>query len=283
MKKIITTVLATSFLINSSVLANTLLENDDVIVKYKDPKPYYQDQERGWFFYEKPEVIEKNKDEEKEVVQVQKVEPPPPVEPELSPRERLKKQGEEYEDAVALAVLEPSPENYKDYLTKSQILLNQAHSFADGIEKYIYTAPNFDTRLNQGADITLHNQMNVQQKRSQLSALAQDNAILFFYRSDCPYCHKYAPIIKRFSQDYGFMIVPMALDDKPLMPEFPQFRTDNNLARKLEVSAVPALYLLNPKQNNVSTIGFGLSDYETLGDKVISASTRDYAQTQLSQ
>ena len=49
------------------------------------------------------------------------------------------------------------------------------------------------------------------------------------------------------------------------------------------MSAVPALYLLNPEQNNVSTIGFGLSDYETLGDKVISASTRDYAQTELSQ
>lgn len=284
-KKIVVALLFSLTCVNTISNARTVFEDDKVIVKYEDAKPYYKDKGRGWFFYEEPKVI--LKEEEKEEEEKQVVAPQPPViekvEPILSPSERLREQGKAYEDAAALAVLEPSAENYKNYMVLSQKLLNQAEVFADGVQDFTYTDASFDARLNttQGADFNLKNEIGKQQKLAKLDALAKKTAILFFYRSDCPYCHKYAPIIKDFSQNTGFMIVPMALDAKPLLPEYPQFRVDNALAQKLEVGAVPALYLLEPKQNNVTTIGFGLSDYSTLMDKVIAASERDFAKTTL--
>lgn len=280
----LTTLLSMLICVNTISNARTVFEDDNVIVKYKDSKPYYQDEARGWFFYEEPTII--NKEEEKEE-EVKAVAPPPPVieeqKTELRPSERLREQGKAYEDAVALAVLEPSPENYKNYMVWSKKILGQAEVFADGVQDYTYTDSSLDARLNtnQGADFRIKDQISKQEKDVKLSALAQDKALIFYYRSDCPYCNKYAPIIKEFSENTGFMVVPMALDNKPLLPHYPQFRVDNNLAKRLEVGAVPALYLLDPKQNNVTTIGFGLSDYDTLTDKIIAASERDFAKTQL--
>lgn len=283
----LTTIFSMLICVNTISNARTVFENDEVIVKYEDRKPYYQDGSRGWFFYEEPTIITKKEEEEEEEEETKATATPPPVieapKAVLTPSERLREQGKAYEDAVALAVLEPSPENYKNYMVWSKKILGQAEIFADGVQNYTYTDSSLDARLNtnQGADFRIKDQIGKQQKDLKLNALAKDNAILFFYRSDCPYCHKYAPIIQEFSRNTGFMVVPMSLDNKPLLPEYPQFRVDNNLAERLEVGAVPALYLLEPKQNNVTTIGFGLSDYDTLINKVIAASERDFAKTQL--
>jgi conjugal transfer pilus assembly protein TraF len=85
-------------------------------------------------------------------------------------------------------------------------ILGQSVAFADGLEQFNYINPKYDYTIQspQGNDVQLHNMMNNQQKDSIISASAKQNAILFFFRSDCPYCHKYAPIVKEFAADYGF-------------------------------------------------------------------------------
>ena len=76
---------------------------------------YYEDKGRGWFWYEDPieendEVIEENSEESMQSSQTPKT---------LSPREILKKQGDDWEDAMAIAVLNPTRENYLAYMEKT--------------------------------------------------------------------------------------------------------------------------------------------------------------------
>jgi len=43
---------------------------------------------------------------------------------------------------------------------------------------------------------------------------------VFFFRGACPYCHKFAPLLKAFADRYGFRLVDVSLDGGGL-PEFP--------------------------------------------------------------
>ncbi|WP_369686146.1 conjugal transfer protein TraF [Photobacterium leiognathi] len=44
--------------------------------------------------------------------------------------------------------------------------------------------------------------------------------IFFFFRSDCPFCHKQMPLIALLEKNFGFTIKPVSLDGKPL-PDSP--------------------------------------------------------------
>ena len=71
---------------------------------------FYDDKARGWFWYEETEV--ELEVEEIESVPVLAPEPIPITAPILSPSEQLKAQGVALENAMATAILTPSPENY---------------------------------------------------------------------------------------------------------------------------------------------------------------------------
>lgn len=257
-----------TFVISSALLVscvNTTYADQPVEseVQQQSNQAFYDQKKRGWFFYEeKPKVVKK-----KEVKQK-----PPEV---LTPVQMLKKQGEEFDNALATAILNPSPQNYKKYMEMSTQILTQSAMFADGLEKFTYVNPKYDYTIQnpQGSNVQIHNIMNNQAKDNLLATSAKDNALLFFFRSDCPYCHKYAPIIKEFAANYGYIVETVSLDGRGL-PEYPNPRYNPRLAQQLKVETVPAIYLLNPKQNKVTAVGFGLSDYGTLGNKIIAALTR---------
>lgn len=256
--------LMASVLVLSCVNTTHAEPSNENIIQSQSNQAFYDQKKKGWFFYEeKPKVVKKKEVEKK------------PVEPPLTPVQILKKQGEDFDNALATAVLNPSPQNYKRYMDLTTQILGQSEAFADGLERFNYVNPKYDYTIQspQGNNVQLHNMMNNQQKDSMIAATAQQNAILFFFRSDCPYCHKYAPIVKEFAADYGFIVETISLDGRGL-PEYPNPRYNPQLAQQLKVETVPAIYLLNPKQNKVTAVGFGLSDYSTLGNKIIAALTK---------
>lgn len=260
----IKTFISCSFLVLSCVNTTQAEQLSDNNVQSQSNQAFYDQKKKGWFFYEeKPKVIKKKEVEKKQ-----------PEQP-LTPVQILKKQGEDFDNALASAILNPSQQNYKRYMDMTTQILAQSSVFADGVEKFNYVNPKYDYTIQspQGSDVQIHNMMNNQQKDSTIAASAQQNAILFFFRSDCPYCHKYAPIVKAFAADYGFLVETVSLDGRGL-PEYPNPRYNPQLAQRLKVETVPAIYLLNPKQNKVTAVGFGLSDYSTLGNKIIAALTR---------
>jgi conjugal transfer pilus assembly protein TraF len=65
--------------------------------------------------------------------------------------------------------------------------------------------------------------------------------LFFFYRSDCPYCHAFAPTLAAFQARHGIQVVAISVDGGPL-PGFPNARPDNGIATTLKVSQVPAVF-----------------------------------------
>jgi conjugal transfer pilus assembly protein TraF len=227
---------------------------------------FFSDKERGWFFYEEPVLEEKKKED---------VIKPIPNKGgggfgQMSAREILKKQGEDWENSLSEAILDPTPENYRRYLAQTAAIQKQGQDFSLGFKRAIWVNPEYDYSLESPRNtqaIIAHNEVKNRNADAGLRSLSKDNGILFFFRSDCPYCHRYAPILKRFAETYGFTVVPVSLDGQGIS-EYPYPKTNYDAGRKLKVSAVPATFLINPDSNTVGVVGYGFSDWSELTQKI---------------
>ncbi len=215
-----------------------------------------------------------------------KVTPPPPEKPELepepaapslpvpaplTPREVLKKQGEVWEDALARAVLHPSADNYLEYLRLTSAIQAQAQQFATGFREAIWSAPEYDyTLVNpvRAEAISAKNQAALQQETADLGTVADRYGLVFFLRGDCPYCQRFAPILKTFTDTHGFSVLPVSLDGKGL-PEFPEPQHNALLASKLQVDVVPTVFLVDPVRNQLLPVSYGYTDASTLAKKIL--------------
>ena len=234
------------------------------------PQNYFEDRERGWFWYEDP-LPEPEKKKAKKTSQ--SVSSSASM---LSPREILKKQGENWEDAMATAILYPSQENYRRYMALTNQIQQQSQDFATGFKRALWVTPEYDyTLINPTTPqaIAARNEEKFIANADELHSSAKKYGLLFFLRSDCPYCHRFAPVLKKFADHYGFEVIPVSVDGGGL-PEYPNPRKNHTLGRKLNISVVPALFLLNPETNAVATVGYGYSGWTELTEKVLVANQK---------
>ena len=96
--------------------------------------------------------------------------------------------------------------------------------------------------------------------------------LFFFYRSDCPYCHAFAPTLAAFQARHGIQVVAISVDGGPL-PSFPNARPDNGIATALKVSQVPAVFLAQPFTGRITPIGFGVLSESQLLERLAIVST----------
>ena len=236
-------------------------------------KAYYNDNARGWYWYEKPAVKKKKEKKSEPVIASSGGNSSPG---QMSAREILKKQGEAWENAAAEATLNPTPENIQRYMLLSMSVNAQSERFATSLKNSLRLNPQFDYTIehpvNPQAIIAKTEQHN-EISDSKLKSVAKESGIIFFFRSDCPYCHRFAPIMKIFASAYGFDVIPVSLDGGGL-PEYPNPQKNVDMGRKLNVSTVPAVFLVNPSKNIVSTVGFGFVDFAELQHRVLSADSQ---------
>jgi len=236
-------------------------------------KTYYEDRERGWYWYEEPPI-------EEDVEEAQKQKEMPSVvitspSKSMSPAEIIKKQKELFENALAAAVINPTSENIREYLVISQQINGQAERFSDAFKKTIWMSPEFDYSLSGGRPTTTqaiaaYNQNQVKENYDDIYKIAQKKGIIYFFRSDCPYCARFSPILKQFASKFGFTVIPVAMDGKGTK-EYPYPKRSDYMVSRLNVSVVPATFLVDPDTNSVSTIGYGYNDWTALLSKVLFA------------
>lgn len=228
---------------------------------------FYDDKARGWFWYEENNVAA----EEAEQEPLHAPEPSPAV--VMSPSAQLKAQGVALENAMATAILTPTPENYVEYLALSKAVQEQSQTFASGFSQAITQNPSYDYSLespNNAQAIIANNELTNEQNNATIATMADENALLFFFRSDCPYCHRFAPIVKKFSGFFGFTVIPISLDGQGLS-EYPYPKENLQLAHQLKIKVVPAVALMKPSTNELAIVGFGYSSWTELIKKMLFA------------
>ncbi|AEF88711.1 TraF-like protein [Delftia sp. Cs1-4] len=234
---------------------------------YDEPRPYWTDGWRGWHFYEDPPAEERQA--------APRPAPALPARPQAAPRppelvefERLQKTLEELRN---IAIMRPTERNVRRYMELEMQVVNRASYFADVAQRVAWATPELDPTL-QGRPVNAQAlEVFEQQQRSDRSAsvatLGRDHVLIFFFRSDCPYCHAFAPTLQAFEARHGIQVVPVSVDGGP-MPGFPRARRDNGIATALQVTQVPAVFLARPATGKITPIGSGVLSESQLLERI---------------
>lgn len=227
--------------------------------------PFWDDARRGWHFYEAPEV---------EVALPRPTTPRPekPVRdkraPELIEFEHLKKRLEDYRN---IAIMRPTEANVRRYMALEASVVRQASYFSDVAQRVAWSTPSLDMTLEgrpvNARAIEVFDREQSRARSQSLAELGKTHVLFFFFRSDCPYCHAFAPTLEAFQARHGIQVVPISVDGAGL-PNFPQFRRDNGISRTLQVTQVPALYLAEPFTGKITPIGFGVLSEAQLVERI---------------
>jgi conjugal transfer pilus assembly protein TraF len=233
---------------------------------------YWSRQREGWFWYREPpadadtaEPVAKDRTEPKTEPSRQAAPPQPPATrpDELIAFDALQRQ---LEDQRRIAVMNPTDEHLLGYMRLQRQVMDRAQTFATRWQRLLWREPDLDYSLQGRPTQALAMEVFDRQQRETdtraIGDLAATHGLVFFFRSDCPHCHRFAPVLRRFAQTHGLTVLAVSLDGGPLA-EFPGARPDNGLAAQLAVRAVPALYLSDPRTREFQPVGFGaLSDAE---------------------
>ena len=230
-------------------------------------RPYWYDGWRGWHFYEDPPS-----EEPAPTARPAPAIPPLPTAPSRPPAlvefERLQKT---LEDLRNIAIMRPTERNVRRYMELEMQVVNRASYFADVAQRVAWATPELDPTL-QGRPVNaqaleVFDQQQRAGRSTSVESLGRDHVLFFFYRSDCPYCHAFAPTLQAFEARHGIQVVAVSVDGAP-MPGFPKARPDNGIATALKVTQVPAVFLAQPFTGKITPIGFGVLSESQLLERI---------------
>ena len=168
------------------------------------------------------------------------------------------------------AVMRPTYAHVKDYQLLQKWMVDHANQFSNMWMKVLYTTPALDTTLeNPMAQSARHVYLDTREKNleAKVKALSQSYGLFFFFKKNCPYCHHFAPIVKQFSQRFGWKVLAISLDGGTL-DAFPQAQIDNGAAHKLGVTQVPALMAVNPTTGHVLPLSIGMTTQDAILERI---------------
>ena len=217
---------------------------------------YIERKAEGWHFYEPLEVPQEKTEEDT----------PSPQAPE----ERLKAFKAEVERLKQVAVMEPTFENVKAYMVIQKELMDKSEAFTSKWMEVVFTTPSLDYSVEHPTSQSGRHVYLDQQKQKmdqEVYKLAQSHGLFFFVSSSCSYCKKFAPIVKAFSQQYGWEVMAISMDGTTL-PEFPDAVNDNGISAKLGVESLPTLLAVNPQTEEIIPLSNGLSSQQQILDRI---------------
>lgn len=232
-----------------------------------EDKPFYDDHERGWHWYEKGAKPDENKQKKKTEIE---------EEMPQSARAELKKYQEEIEEAKALAVMQPTLENVYNYQKLQFEMINKAGKFSDVWMRNVYRNPELDfTLISPVSQNARHIYLAEKREETEgkIKQLSKEYGLFFFFKNDCPYCVAFAPIVKLFSDKYNWEVLAISTSGEK-HNLFERSVQDNGLSAYWNVDIYPSLFAVNPKTGHVIPIAQGMISIEEMEERII-AITKD--------
>ena len=185
--------------------------------------------------------------------------------------ERISNLRTDLEQKLNLAIDTPTEENLISYMELQKHLLEKSQNFSEMWQRVIYTNPHLDyTTQFPVSQSARHIYLDEERKqiKQTIQNLSREYGLVFFFKGDCPYCHGFAPVVKRFAQSYGWEVLPVTLDGG-IVPEFPNPQKDNGTARNIGISAVPALIAIHPATRKVIPLAYGMVSEAEIENRIV--------------
>lgn len=260
-------------LLTSNALADTTNRSSD----------FFENREEGWFWYEvDPDPIEPIKPKPKVITTPPPSKPKPVLAKKPSPEPGssawIRENVQKYLDA---ALDDPSPENVQAFLYLQRMTMDKANAFSDMSSLMVQGNPDLDETYRRPLNSRGVQNMDAQSANNRdllTKKLAKDKGLLFFFRSDCPYCHAIAPVMAIMRDYMGVTVRAVSLDGKGLPGKhFEEYKINSGQAEKLNVTTVPAVYMADLSQdgqNQIVPIGQGVMAMPEIKERMIIAAVK---------
>lgn len=235
----------------------------------ESPKDYFREHIIGWHWYNE-RIITKPKEKkeiEKTKGQLEAI-PPDPTAQMATIRKII-------ERSLNKAILDPTVDNIRDYIALQNKISNQSTKFANSWQKTLLAYPGLNYSFAHPTNMAakqIYLDAYQDKETKAIVAFFKNKGMFFFYSSTCPYCQKFAPIIKAFAQKYDIALVPITIDGISL-PEFPNSRSDLGQAKKFKVNSFPALFAVNPYSDKALPISYGFISESDLRQRILDLAT----------
>ena len=215
---------------------------------------------KGWLWYQDP-MLPKEEDKKKE----EKSSAPngTSAPKALTATERLEAQKKAFEEAKALAILEPTLENVANAQRHHNFIMEQASDFQKSWTTAELLDPGYKKIVTSPGSLKIKEKEQEKAMTEDLKALAKEFGLIFAFKADCPYCHQFAPLVKDFSSKYGFSVQGLSKSDDC----FDGMTCSKNEAALVAVNPqleFPMLHLANPKTNEVIPLARGYIGLDAL-------------------
>lgn len=226
---------------------------------------FYTDKSRGWHWYEYIPVEQDIKQEEK------KPEAASPTVVVKTPAEVMASYRKELENKLAKAWINPTPQNIQNYQVMQKDMMDRSQAFSKGWMQNVFANPDLDHTLvspvNQKAR-HLHLDQQKERIKQTIQELRHTYGLFFFFSTNCRYCHEFAPIVKAFSENYGWEVLAISVDGGTL-EAFPQAVADNGLMEAWGVKALPALFAVNPTTEETIPLAYGMVSLDQIENRLM--------------
>ena len=236
---------------------------------------FFGEHARGWHWYEVLPLIEEP-ETPKETKGIGAPETGASKRESTSPRpktptELVKAYREVLESRLHAAWVNPTPQNLKAYQEMQKDLMDRSQLFATVWMQSVFQNPELDHTLvspvnQQGR----HLQIDLEKERTTrtIQNLSQEYGLFFFFSGECPYCHQFAPIVKRFAETYGWEVIAISVDEGKL-EEFPNAQNDNGLFEVWGIKVLPSLFAVNPNTKEAIPIAYGLTSLDEMENRIM--------------
>ena len=197
----------------------------------------------GWYFYDDPKAAHKKHGRMSTASALQVLH---------FKQQQLKR-------AKARLVMQPTVANARDYIQLQNAASEQSSRVEHAWKRALLYYPELDFSLNHPIR-SVARRIDIDSTSIKIDQalfnFSKQQGLFFFYKSTCPYCRRFAPVVKRLSEHYHIHIIPISLDGRAF-PLFPHTRFDAGQARRFGVHATPALFAINPQTKKVAPVSYG--------------------------
>lgn len=217
----------------------------------------------GWHWYNDPQ------DDNDEV--------PPPAAPtqSLTPSEQKAVLQKATKAALDTAILYPTPQNFKRYMTLQRFWTDKASEFTQSGKQALLMYPELDYNLQYSHYNGTVKQQLAEDKKKEDRAIGELSAkygVFFFYRGQEMQDAQLALVIKDFAKDRHIALVPVSVDGV-LNPLFPNSRIDRGQSQKMGISHFPALFLVNPTDESYQPLAYGFITQDDLARQFLNVAS----------
>lgn len=230
---------------------------------------FFDDSQRGWFWYEQNqkkqtlEELDKNQVESKSTTTASDA------------AAKLKAFQEEIETKKAEMIMYPSIENTRKFLEVQNQMFIRASEVSKTGQLAVLTNPELNLVAKEQpisqAGLKIARQEQTEKERQLLHKFAKQYKLLFFYSSKCSYCEQFSHVVEHYANKHGFKVASVTTDGNQLS-NFPA-SYNQALIERFNVKSTPALFAFSEVRGVAVPIAHGFMALDLLEKNTVLVAT----------